>query len=266
MKSFLFFLLVIAFCIVSTPASTKNLPYKKTHYSISLGTPDVSLHEVDQDISNRALLEFSVGLKRLRFTPEDRSGFVVDYAEPFIFGGLMPKKTHDNNPEMSLWRFGFGSKDGYAYNFSNSNLAFYIMSKFGWSDVDFSQNRFSAIYDRYSDGLKYGKSTAGGIDYQIGSTVGIGLAYEQSLIFPAYIFPQSFTSSVLQFAMHKLSDKLLDPVLSYNHQFLPILHFLLHNAINFGLYELREENMYWPFKSESPLAIKTIKLNFTLIF
>jgi hypothetical protein len=46
----------------------------------------------------------------------------------------------------------------------------------------------------------------------------------------------------------------------------PIVNFVLKNALAYGIYELRQEKMNWPFSSEAPLAFDQFKVGVTFIF
>jgi hypothetical protein len=46
----------------------------------------------------------------------------------------------------------------------------------------------------------------------------------------------------------------------------PIINFVLKNALAYGLYELRRENMNWPFNSAEPLLFDSFKAGFTFTF
>lgn len=46
----------------------------------------------------------------------------------------------------------------------------------------------------------------------------------------------------------------------------PIFYLVLKSALGYGLYELRQEKMNWPFSSAPPLSIKSIQFGMTFTF
>jgi|GEM_PF-1779785 len=264
MRSLYLFVLILLAVTSAQPLFASELPYKKPQIKLSYGLPKISLHNAPNFTPNQ-IFEVDLGMKRMEFSYIEAKGFIVDYAEPFIFGSFIPEKTQ-NSAEVSLWRFGFGSKDGYGYNFRNSSLVLQVIGNYSWSDWDISNSGKFIRYERFSNGLKFGKSIGAGIEYQLNSWLNFGATYEQSHIFAAYVFPESVTASLLQFAAHKLSNQLIHPLCTKAPSLLPVLHFVVHNALNFGLYELRAENSFWPLKSEPPVAIQSIKFHISVIF
>ena len=46
----------------------------------------------------------------------------------------------------------------------------------------------------------------------------------------------------------------------------PVVNFLLKNALAYGIYELRQDEMNWPFPSAPPIALDNVKFGVTLTF
>ena len=46
----------------------------------------------------------------------------------------------------------------------------------------------------------------------------------------------------------------------------PIVNFLLKNALAYGIYELRQSDMNWPFTTTPPLSFDTFRLGATFTF
>ncbi len=240
------------------------LPYKKPNVQISYGFPELNLHNADK-LKLDALYKLSVGLKRLKFTAEDSGRRIADYAEPYLFGSFAPR-TNSSVGNTSFWNVGFGSRDGYAYRFQNANLTLFVKSSYSWSQIDINADSAREGYQRFSSGVKFGRSVGTGLDFQFLTRYSLGLGLEENHRFAAYVFPKSFTASFIQFALHKLSNAVFHPVISSNAMLFPVLHVLMHNAINFVLYELRQKNMYWPLKSEAPLVIRSTQVRFSMFF
>jgi hypothetical protein len=260
---------IIIFCLLflgllQNGLWAQKLPYKKPNVQISYGFPEFSVHNTDK-LQLDALYKVSVGLKRLQFTKEDSRRRIADYAEPFLFGSFAPE-TKSSETNTSFWNVGFGSRDGYAYQFQNSSLTLFVKSSYTWSQTNITSDTIPEGYQRFTSGLKFGKSVGTGLDYHFMDRYSLGVGFEENHLFAAYLFPKSFTASFIQFALHKLSNRVFHPVISSNAMLFPVLHVLMHNAINFGLYELRQKNMYWPLKSEAPLVIRSAQVRFSLFF
>ena len=46
----------------------------------------------------------------------------------------------------------------------------------------------------------------------------------------------------------------------------PVVNFVLQNALNYGFYELRQKHMNWPVHTEAPLIFDTFKIGVNVNF
>jgi hypothetical protein len=46
----------------------------------------------------------------------------------------------------------------------------------------------------------------------------------------------------------------------------PVVGFILKSALSYGIYELRQEKMNWPFSSAAPLSYDQVKFGMTFNF
>jgi len=72
-------------------------------------------------------------------------------------------------------------------------------------------------------------------------------------------------SAIIEAAANGLLDVFIKEVFESSPQAGPIVNFLLKNALAYGIYELRQSDMNWPFTTTPPLAFDTFRfgVNFT---
>ncbi|HSP87628.1 MAG TPA: hypothetical protein VLN45_05810, partial [Ignavibacteriaceae bacterium] len=65
---------------------------------------------------------------------------------------------------------------------------------------------------------------------------------------------------------HWALDSFVDEIMDSSPYAAPIVGFVLKCALSYGVYELRQDKMNWPFKSAAPLAYDQFKFGMTFTF
>lgn len=73
-------------------------------------------------------------------------------------------------------------------------------------------------------------------------------------------------SAIIEAAANGVLDVFIKEIFKSSPSAGPIVFFILKSALGYGLYELRQEKMNWPFPSAPPIAMDNIKFGVTLTF
>ena len=90
--------------------------------------------------------------------------------------------------------------------------------------------------------------------------------YERSIVFQRHLFWKWAGSAIIEAAAQGLLDGFISEVFESTPAAGPIVNFLLKNALAYGIYELRQDKMNWPFSSEAPIAYDQFKFGVTFVF
>ncbi|MGE5847186.1 MAG: hypothetical protein ACM34O_10705, partial [Ignavibacteria bacterium] len=90
--------------------------------------------------------------------------------------------------------------------------------------------------------------------------------YERSIIFPRHLFWKWLGSAGIELIGQWALDEFIDNIMDSSPYAAPVVNFVLKNALAYGIYELRQEKMNWPFNSAAPLAYDQFKFGVTFVF
>jgi hypothetical protein len=94
----------------------------------------------------------------------------------------------------------------------------------------------------------------------------LDVAYERSIIFERHLFMKWVGSGLIEAISQGLLDTFIGRIAKSSPAALPIINVLLKGALAYGLYELRQEKMNWPFPSAPPLSYDQWKVGLTFNF
>jgi hypothetical protein len=90
--------------------------------------------------------------------------------------------------------------------------------------------------------------------------------YERAIVFERHLFWKWAGSGIIELAANGLLDVFIKEVFKSSPAAGPIVFFVLKSALGYGLYELRQDKMNWPFPSAPPIAFDNIKFGVTFVF
>jgi hypothetical protein len=73
-------------------------------------------------------------------------------------------------------------------------------------------------------------------------------------------------SAIIELAAQGMLDYFIKRIGKSSPAALPIVNVLLKGALSYGLYELRQEKMNWPFPSAPPMSYDQWKVGLTFNF
>lgn len=244
----------------------------KPSIEVSYGLSNITLNGNNYGLADAGMLELKLG-----FTKENQSRYgnnILNYKNRYLFLSNASSNiySNSNNPgtENDLWRFGFGNKEGYGVKLGSVSIMPYSSNSFAWSELSYpvsdeSPSEESALAD-FNNAFRFGTTTEAGINLQLAKGFSIQPKYEISDIFPRHLFGKQLMSSVIEisglYAIGSFTNRIMKnaPVAG------TFISFILKNAFEYGFYQLRKNQMYWPFTSVAPLRYSTFKLGMTFMF
>ena len=176
-----------------------------------------------------------------------------------------------NEIQSNLWRFGLGWDDGYGYKLGSSSAIIpYNSFSFGWSRLDvknFPSNPDDANkLSLFNDAFRFGTGSEAGLKIKVIPLVNVEVGYERSVIFERHLFWKWAGSALIEVGGNWALDAFVDKIMDSSPYAAPIVGFVLKGALSYGIYELRQEKMNWPFESAAPLAYDQFKFGLTFNF
>ncbi|MFP4367988.1 MAG: hypothetical protein ACLFR2_00250 [Candidatus Kapaibacterium sp.] len=228
------------------------------------------------------------GLAEIRLGFKDK--YQLDTLNPifkFNFGGLllsnitnkMAVESADNREiKVDMWRLGFFSNDGFGYGVRSSvALNLYHGGSIFWTSFDYkglpdgslttpADSADKLRLERYSEGIRYADSFEAGMNIVIANSVSINAAYERGVLYERYIFWYWAGNVLIEEIAHALTDSFINEIRKASPMAVPVVNFVLKNALSYGIYELKKSKMNWPFNSASPYMINNFKLGVQVLF
>lgn len=246
---------------------------KKPTISLNYGFSDISRTDMEAPFADNNLIELKLGYTYKKITK------YADYIEKstFNYGFLNRNSTklagdkETSSDETNNWQFGFGWSGGYGYKIGESaSITPYYTSSLTWTNMDFADDSLSPnderIKELYEGSFRFGSSSEAGIRIQPTDIISIDAGYERSIVFERHLFWKWAGSGIIEIAANGLLDVFIKEVFKSSPSAGPIVFFVLKSALGYGLYELRQEKMNWPFPSAPPIALDNIKFGVTLTF
>ncbi len=254
--------------------------FSKSHPAISLnyGLAQIDRNNISKDFVKPNLLELKLGYIK------DKSAWgkedLVNHTYRNIFfanesNKLSGKESGGSEIESEMWRIGFERSKGYGYKLGeSSSVILYNGYTLNWSRIDFKYPDVLTILpdkeietlNLYDESFRFGTSGLSGIRLRMLDNLMIDASYERSIVFERHLFWKWAGSVIIESAAQGLLDKFIDEIFESSPYAGPVVSFVLKNAITYGVYELRQEKMNWPFNTESPLAYNQFKFGLTFVF
>ncbi len=252
--------------------------FSKTRPAISLqyGLAKIDREGLQSEFVDPNLLEIKLGYIKDRNAWETE--YIIRHSYKYLYlsnesNRLSGKEAVDRKIESEMWRFGFGRLSGYGYKLGESAAIIpYYSYTLNWSNIDFkkstaeSVNPDEEILNLYDETFRFGTSSEGGVRIKIIDNLMLDAGYERSIVFQRHLFWKWAGSAIIEAAAQGLLDGFISEVFESTPAAGPIVNFLLKNALAYGIYELRQDKMNWPFSSEAPIAYDQFKFGVTFVF
>lgn len=243
----------------------------KPTVAIGYGLSKMSLSGFNETFGKPNLAEFQIGYTDISSTEEEN---ILRYKYHYLFLSNFSTDIAGaaNNPGLKadMWRFGFGRSQGYGYKIGSGAIIPYHTYSFEWTRLKMNDAPVNpadkSLTDPFNDSFRFGTSFDGGIKFRIIPNIMLDAGYERSIIFPKHLIWKWLGSVVIEGFGQGAIDHFVDEVMDSSPYAVPIVSFVLKNALSYGLYELRQEKMNWPFATAAPLAYDQFKFGITFVF
>lgn len=248
--------------------------------SVSYGQSQINLKNFGGSFANPNFPELKLGYTTIRASKYSED--VLKYKFNHIFVGNFFTKTKSDNSSnkdirTDMWRFGFGWALGYGYNLGNSSILPYHSTSLAWSRVQIDDTPINQpvptqlnddmyIFDLYDQAFRFGTGAEAGIRFKIIPLISLDVSYERSIIFERHLFWKWAGSGIIEVASQGMLDHFIGKIGKSSPAAMPIVSVILKSALSYGIYELRQEKMNWPFNSAAPLSYDQFKVGITFNF
>lgn len=197
---------------------------------------------------------------------------VEDYLTDYSWHGVILAHTSSdlwkaNNGANTItartWQFGLGSENGDGYTFDETSIIPYRSSVYGWTRFHAELNNVtgdSATLLLYQNTFRFGQVGGMGVQVKFLPVVGLDAMYKRGVVFPRHLFFKHLGSVVVEEVAHGVVRHFVDRVFESSPAAGPIVGFLLHSGITYAVYELRKEDMHWPFRTTQPVTYDAFSL------
>lgn len=252
-----------------------NMFSKRSRPTISVlyGMSQINLKNFSSEFADPAFFELKLGYTQ-RDTLRPACGVLWHKYNYFYVGNITTdlKDVSALNPELetNLWRFGFGWEKGFGYKIGASEIIPYHAGGLEWSRLKMIEQPVSRvdknITNYFDNSFRFGTHAEAGIRINPIPNLSIEAGYERAAIFPRHLFWKWAGSALIEVAAQGLLDEFIDEIIDASPYAAPIVNAVLKGALSYGIYELREEKMNWPFDSAPPLMYAQVKFGLTFMF
>ena len=247
---------------------------KQPAISLNYGLSDISRKDVETPFADNNLLELKLGYRSKQKTK------YADYIEKSVFNYLFLNRNTTNlaggsgttgDIETKNWQFGAGWSKEYGYKIGkDASITPYYTSSMNWTRIDFPDDSLNPNDERikqlYDEAFRFGTSSEAGVRIQPIKLITFEAGYERAIVFERHLFWKWAGSGIIEVAANGLLDVFIKEIFKSTPAAGPIVFFVLKSALNYGIYELRQDKMNWPFSSAPPVAFDNVKFGVTFTF
>jgi hypothetical protein len=225
----------------------------------------------------------SVGMEQWRRLVTDKDIIKVKNDGIFVHVGQSGSmatidSSYDGVPlamhtSTNLISFGFVDESGYGYALGeNSSIRLLVTDQSTWTSVrpqsyaeGLGPDQWQQLRD-FTGGVRFGSTMAPTIEWKMGSTLSLRANYTWTQVLPRHMFWYWAGSELIEGVADGLASALIKSFGSSSTSSLPVMNFILRNAIAYGFKELRRDKMNWPFDTVSPLNVTSWNVGLSVTF
>jgi len=255
----------------SEPAYEKNVPTMQ----LFGGQTSFFYHEdaFKGELADENTFDLRLGATTVRKLRADSTVVSYEFNSAMISNTLADWSGLDDSSEgirSNTWRFGFFNSTGYGYKLGEyTDIVLTHGGGLYLSDIEFLDDAKDSLdqdaLNVLEGDLRLGQNFEAGIKIRLTKNIAIDAAYEQSQTLPRFLFWKAAWSGIIEAAGHGLVSVFVNAVAKSSPGFTPIMDFLLHNGLSYGMYELRKDDMNWPAKGVPPFVYESFKVGITLM-
>lgn len=246
-------------------------PTIELHY----GLPEFGLADFNRDFQEVGAAEIRVG--HIGFREMD-GPIVHSFGNYFKFSSFSrdlaggEEYTGSNDVNVYLLRFALENKDGYGYSFGKSALIPYTSVGYNITRIDPSD--YTSAYPAneadplltFGDKFRFGTSAESGLSLRLTDMIAVNAGYVRSVVFPRWLFWKYSVSSIIEMGGLGLIGEFVEAIAESTPVAGPIVNFVLKSGWSYTLYELRQDDMNWPFATAEPFTVYSFKAGISFVF
>jgi Outer membrane protein beta-barrel domain len=246
--------------------------HKAPTISLDYGLSKINLKDFNRSFAKPNLIELKIGYT----TQKAAHIFLLNQNYNYAYladvtTDLSNSSATVNDLKSQMWRFGFGFSSGYGYKIgSGADITPYYTFGFGWSYLhlkdSFANTNDQKLIDPFNNSFRFGTHMEGGLRVRLIPMLSVEAGYERAIIFRRHLFWKWAGSTLIEVLAQGFMDEFVDQIAKSTPGATPVISFLLKNGLAYGIYELRQSKMNWPFKTDPPLAYDQFKFGVTLTF
>jgi len=238
---------------------------------INYGFSKISLEDFNSDFAKPNLIELRIGFSQ-------KNHVYKNSVYSYLMGDFLLGNTTTSISNASVldglrtntWRFGFNRSLGYGYSFGIFGITLNNENSFLWSKVQFLDEPKDSIdrhvTDLFNNAFRFGTSTEASIQFNISSYAAVNAGYERAIVFRRHLLFKWALSEAVELGAGYALDEFINELQNRAPMIVPIINFVVKNALSYGIYQLRQKKMYWPLKSEPPLSFDQFKAGLVFSF
>ncbi|MFH1144020.1 MAG: hypothetical protein V1774_05700 [Candidatus Eisenbacteria bacterium] len=237
---------------------------------LGYGTADVALEEAAIGFAEPPMVEFGIGSHTIESL---RSGVVSQELGELQISRVstdLGDEAESGRIDPDAWRFGLNWTTGYGYPWGKARFILNHTSGLAFTNINVDLEGLSPedqhLLGDFDEKLRFGTHAAAGLLVQIGPIIGVEAQYERALAFRRLLFWKWLGSELIQQGGQSLIDRFVDRILERRPMAAPVVSFLLRSGLSYAAYELRREEMNYPFESAPPLTFDTFKVGLRFTF
>lgn len=243
---------------------------------VSYGLNRTDVKDFSSSFGDVRSLEARIGY--VDVDPYRSSSYLVDYDFDYFnyyrgAAGIDKRIPSSAQINAEIIRLGVGWENGIGYRFGDAALIPYTSYGIGWTKFDIKDIPSAGLSPLESERLnfyhnkyKFSVKTESGIILQPIRNLAISAAFEKSLIYPRVLTWKMAGSYIVEGIGQHMIDEFMDKVVDNSPFIAPVLNVVLKSALTHYLFEMRREEMNFPFNGIAPLYHEDFKLSANFIF
>lgn len=261
----------------------KTLRQRHPHLQATYGTLEFDRKGLGGSRTQITNYGFVVGMEDARSIRNHTS--IVRYQNNGVFFNYGVSKPIDGlalvedsivdgpSTSMNVYSFGFIDESGYGYKLGEgSALKFLVGKNAVWSSVDpqsfdatLSSDARQTVRD-FTGSIRFGATMNPTVEFQVIKPLSIRAGYTWTQIYPRHMFWYWAGSEMIEGIADGIVMASVKAFGKASPSSLPIMNFVLRNAVAYGFKTLRKNSMNWPFETAAPMNITGYTIGVSLNF
>lgn len=261
----------------------RSLRKRSPRLQLSYGTLSFQRKGLNGSLNEITNYGASVGMEDARSIRGNQSivryqnnGLFFQYGAAKPVSGLTPiddSIVNSTTTSMNIYSFGFIDESGYGYKLGDGGALKLLVGKNAlWSSVDpisfdgtISGEARQTVRD-FTGSIRFGATMNPTIEFQIMKPLSLRAGYTWTQIYPRHMFWYWAGSEIIEGIADGIVMASVKAFGKASPASLPVMNFVLRNAVAYGFKTLRKDKMNWPFDTAAPMNVTGYNIGISLNF